>query len=604
MIKATELVTLPESQSGFYPTPPGLAEKILSGIDWMYIQYVLEPSAGKGDLAKAVREEAFKHLEYRGEPLKIDCVEIDPYLRQILKYEFSEEAMEPLNAEYSRLDNMRYEERTNAQHNRLSELRRKIEFFRSTQVRVVHDDFLTYHTYAKYDLCVMNPPFANGDKHLLRAMEIMRNGGKIVCLLNAETIRNPYTVTRRILVGKLRELDAEIEYVPDAFKDAERQTDVEIAIVRIAIPEPERRSEFYDRMKKAADRRIETDPELKELVTGNYLEQAVQMYRVEVDATTKLVEEYFALLPYIGSSLIDKKSSPILLLAMQEFDDKYFRYSHNSYMEAVRLKYWAALFHNRKFTGKLTSDLRDKYRAEVNRMADYEFSLFNIQQVYLDMQEAMAKGIEDAILDLFDTMTVKYAHWSECKTTVWLYNGWKTNKAHKIGPKVILPKNVHASYVCAGDFWVDSHKAYEALSDIEKALDYLNAQPLSDGYSLQSRLKWAEKERQNRNIELKYFDVTFFKKGTMHIKFHEDAMPIVQRLNIFGSQHHGWLPPNYGKSKYTDMTTEEKAVVDSFHGDGAEHSGEGAYAAVMANAAFYLAAPTKKLPALMAPENV
>lgn len=603
MIKATELVTLPESQSGFYPTPPGLAEKMLSGIDWMYIRHVLEPSAGKGDLAKAVREEAFKHLEYRGDPLKIDCVEIDPYLRQILKYEFSEEALEPLNAEYRRLDNMRYDERTSEQQERFYELRRKIEFFERTQVHIVHDDFLTYHTYTKYDLCVMNPPFDHGDTHLLQALEIMRNGGKIVCLLNAETIRNPYTATRRILVGKLRELDAEIEYVSDAFKDAERQTDVEIAIVRITIPEPERRSEFYDRMKKTADKRIETNPELKELVTGNYLEQAVQMYRVEVDATTKWIEEYYALRPYIGEEITENgNSGAILSISMGTYGDGEFDYA--KYMRRVRLKYWTALFRNKKFVGKLTSDLQNQYRAEVNRMADYEFSMFNIQQVYLDMQEAMAKGIEGAILDLFDTMTVKYAHWSECKTTVWLYNGWKTNKAHKIGQKVILPKNVHASYVCAGDFWLDVCKAQEALSDIEKALDYLNAQPLSDGYSLQSRLKWAQQERRNRNIELKYFDVDFFKKGTMHIKFHEDAMPIVQRLNIFGSQHHGWLPPNYGKSKYTDMSAEEKAVVDSFHGDGAEHSGESAYAAVMANAAFYLTAPTKKLPALTAPGNV
>lgn len=95
----------------------------------------------------------------------------------------------------------------------------------------------------------------------------------------------------------------------------------------------------------------------------------------------------------------------------------------------------------------------------------------------------------------------------------------------------------------------------------------------------------------------------FFKKGTMHIKFLPEAMPIVERLNIFGSQKHGWLPPNYGKSTYSELTEEEKAVVDSFHGDDTAGSGENAYAEVLRNAAFYLAAPTKKLPELMAPET-
>ena len=35
----------------------------------------------------------------------------------------------------------------------------------------------------------MNPPFSNGDKHLLKALKMQEKGGAIICLLNAETIR-------------------------------------------------------------------------------------------------------------------------------------------------------------------------------------------------------------------------------------------------------------------------------------------------------------------------------------------------------------------------------------------------------------------------------
>mgnify|MGYP003290709934 CR=1 FL=1 len=59
----------------------------------------------------------------------------------------------------------------------------------------------------------MNPPFSNGDKHLLKALQIQQNGGKVVCLLNAETIRNPYTETRKTLVDLLEKYEAEIEYI-------------------------------------------------------------------------------------------------------------------------------------------------------------------------------------------------------------------------------------------------------------------------------------------------------------------------------------------------------------------------------------------------------
>ena len=106
---------------------------------------------------------------------------------------------------------------------------------------------------------------------------------------------------------------------------------------------------------------------------------------------------------------------------------------------------------------------------------------------------------------------------------------------------------------------------------------------------------------QTRNIPCKYFKIDLFKKGTMHIKFYPEAMKLVDRLNIYASQKKGWLPPNYGRAKYGNMREDERAVVDSFHGDGSTGSGAEIYSEVLAAADFYLADPTKKMPALMAP---
>jgi len=40
--------------SSFYPTPPEVAEKMLAKVSKLYERSILEPSAGKGDLAAAV----------------------------------------------------------------------------------------------------------------------------------------------------------------------------------------------------------------------------------------------------------------------------------------------------------------------------------------------------------------------------------------------------------------------------------------------------------------------------------------------------------------------------------------------------------------------
>ena len=58
--------------------------------------------------------------------------------------------------------------------------------------------------------------------------------------------------------------------------------------------------------------------------------------------------------------------------------------------------------------------------------------------------------------------------------------------------------------------------------------------------------------------------MTFYKKGTCHIEFTD--LELLKKLNIFGSQRKGWLPPAYGKKSYRDMTTEEKTVIDEFEG--------------------------------------
>lgn len=118
-------------------------------------------------------------------------------------------------------------------------------------LHIVHDDFLTFVSRKTYDLILMNPPFSASCEHLLKAIELLKCcGGKIRCLLNAETVRNPYSAQRQLLQQYLEEYGAEVEILADAFKDAERQTDVTVALVRIDIPKPTYHSEIYSRLKK------------------------------------------------------------------------------------------------------------------------------------------------------------------------------------------------------------------------------------------------------------------------------------------------------------------------------------------------------------------
>lgn len=101
------------------------------------------------------------------------------------------------------------------------------------------------------------------------------------------------------------------------------------------------------------------------------------------------------------------------------------------------------------------------------------------------------------------------------------------------------------------------------LSDIEKALNYLD-----DGTTapvdLMRVLERANQEGSTKKIPLKYFRITLYKKGTCHIEFTNPDL--LDKLNIFGSRKRGWLPPCYGRKAYSNMTGQEKSVIDEFQG--------------------------------------
>ena len=96
-MKPTDLTTTGGNDQ-FYPTPASVAEKMLAGLDFNKIGTVLEPSAGKGDLIDAVLRKFYVHCGYTHRTLDIDACEIDPYLRSICKYRFSEEALAELKS--------------------------------------------------------------------------------------------------------------------------------------------------------------------------------------------------------------------------------------------------------------------------------------------------------------------------------------------------------------------------------------------------------------------------------------------------------------------------------------------------------------------------
>jgi hypothetical protein len=516
------------NNTDFYPTPTNLIRKMLSFIDFRTIRTVLEPSAGKGDIIEHI-EKQFKctHSYNRTEKkYDIDSIELDQNLQHVLK---------------------------------------------GKNYRVVHDDFLSYNSYKKYDAIIMNPPFSQGDKHLLKAIQIQQNGGKIVCLLNSETLKNPYSNIRKELIQLLERYNAKVEFLQDAFSSAERKTNVETALIYIDIPKNEYNSVIITELKKQEYNKT-TEYNSTHLIESDFIKGIVSQYEYEIKAGLKLIDEYNSLIPSMLREF--NKDTPVLKLDL-EYKDNDGSTLENAYIKQIRAKYWKALFNNDQFMGLFTSNLKQKYNEMVEELKDYDFSFYNIYTLRIQLSKEMVQGVEDTILNLFEEFSHKH-YYDETSKNIHLYNGWKTNKAYKINKKVIIPLSGF------NEFWAryepTQWKVLDKLKDIEKVFNYLD-QGKTEEVDLKEVLTFAEHYQETKKIELKYFHVTFFKKGTCHIEFKN--ADLLHKFNLFGSQRKGWLPPSYGKTKYTDMTKEEKEVVNQFEG-------MNSYNNVMNNQSYYI----------------
>lgn len=521
----------------FYPTPPNLADRMLDKLDFKrQTKYILEPSAGKLDLVKAIENKLIginRNGYNKSYKPDIDCIELDTNLRHIIKGE---------------------------------------------GYRLVHDDFMTYDTMKSYDILIANFPFSDGDKHALKALDMMKRGGQIVFLINAETLKNTYSYNRKQLLMKLEELNADVEYIQDGFIDAERTTGVDVALVYIDIPKSSKDSIILNNLKQEEQYKQNTYNK-SELINGDFLVGIVQQYQFEVKAILKLIDEYNQLEPIMSREFKGHGSTyPILKLQIDGNRDDYAYGDtfNNQVVKRVRHKYWSALFNSDKFSSMMTTDMRYKWYDKIDELSNYDFSLHNIQEIQVEISKSLTTSVEKVIIELFDEFSHKHSWYPETTKNTYMYDSWKSNSAWKINKKVIIPLSAYGGWDGRLDL---PYKFKDKLQDIEKVFNYLNGVEDVEHIDLLETLVKAQNDNQIKKVDTTYFTLDMFKKGTTHLTFKNEEL--LAKFNRFGSQYKGWLPNSYGKASYDDMSEDDKAVVDSFEG-------KDTYAKVMSNSGKYL----------------
>jgi hypothetical protein len=416
--------------------------------------------------------------------------------------------------------------------------------------KVIGTDFLEYHGDHQFDLVVMNPPFSAGAKHVLHAFATVAPGGDVVALVNSETIRNPYTETRQLL-AKLIEDHGSVEELGAVFLEAERSTDVEVSLIRLQKPAMGDPLNF-----EFTGRRQQQGPKLTEDTFKSALavKDVIGNMMLGYDEVKSAFVDYMKArraLQFFSSGLLDGTQDILKIAEAAVAEDGIDnpRASYNAFSDDLKQGAWRQVFDKIDIQKYLTHEVRQDFEKYGRQMGFMEFCKENVVSLVELVFENRGTIMDKAVVAVFDIFTQYHA---ENRVHV---EGWKTNKAWKVNRKVILPGWVR------WDDWstqrdlkqygsrmsMNSHN-YSEYSDIDKVMCYLTGEDYNACYTIRQALetrfqrlgKLYPGESYDNTSESQFFNLRFFKKGTLHLEF-KDAR-LHEEFNLRACAGKLWLP--------------------------------------------------------------
>jgi hypothetical protein len=507
----------------FYPTPLTLAVRAWEKFRNREFIRVLEPSAGMGNLAE-------QHPDYRDRYRRarapIDCCEIDVTRHPVLQ---------------------------------------------GKSFNVIGVDFLQLESAAMYSHIIMNPPFASGATHVLKAWDILWDG-EIVAIINAETLKNPYAFERGRLLS-LVEQHGEVEFIENAFSvpEAERKTDVTVALIylRKHADMAGILDNLLDHVKRDSENGSGLSSEYHEsnevALPNSFIENCVLDFKAATRAMQEAVyaearsNHYTERLGSTMAATINKRDD-----ASSQHTAEWVQTETGKRYDLLKDRAWSRILTSADVTSRLSSKAQQSLLSEFCNIKKLEFSAANIYGFLCGLIESKGRIQIEMLCDLFDEITKYHSD------NVVFYKGWKSNDAHRCGYRIrpkrfILPRNQMDKY--------SSSLPWESmcrLADFDKAFALLDGKERAE-VSLVDLFRTRLRDlRDGQRVSCAYFDIRFYPGiGTIH--FFPRSAKLIESLNLAVGRHRRWLPPEGAKApeafwlQYRDAEKFDKEVRAAFY---------------------------------------
>ncbi len=407
----------------FYPTPSEIVWKM---IDWLELQwkYILEPSAGKWDILDVIAW----HSSYYNTKKNLYAIESEPELQAILI---------------------------------------------SKGYKVCGNDFLEYKNDINYDFIIMNPPFSNGDEHFLHAWDIIENG-TIVCLLNEETVLNPYSEKRKLVQKIINDNNATIDYLWSCFLSSERKTDVRIAMIRITKNTDKNEFEFWEFQKEKIE--FSDDILQSEVATLDMIQNIIDDYgrsKVFFAKWVQFLEKACSIAEGISKNYELKPYK--IASEWMNVNDKV-----NKFTKEIKKGVWMKLAQELKIEKYMSNKVKQDFSEKLEKQWAIAINKENIKLFAQAIFQNRESIVEDSILEVFDEFTKYHKENRE------YIEGWKTNDSWKVNRRVILPRWIEHDWY---SWFRCNYSMWGKFTDVEKVMCYLTGKRIETINTLENGLK-------------------------------------------------------------------------------------------------------------------
>ena len=459
------------------------------------VEYILEPSAGKGDILDAISERYHLKDSYgrNSKSKSLYAIEIDQEL---------------------------------------------VATLRGKGYTLVAYDFLTYTPSNFFDAIIMNPPFDKGAEHLLHAIEIM-DKGTIVCVLNKETITNPYSQRRQQLIQQILKHKGKAIDIGKAFLDAERRTEVEAVIVHLKIESDTSSDSFqyWNEATKTANSKAESIVTETDLTSHDQVEAIVSSYDMAVHEMLEGLKHVQKSL-YYSKGMVDsyffRDSIQEIVSTLSNLDmpREAYRRAFNGFIDQFRKNAWKSIFYRLKMDRFMSRKVSKSFHTDIDTGSSIDFTVENIRGVVDNLITDVRSILRESIIDVFDHLCS-----FDKKNSIHI-EGWKTNSAYKVNHRIILPWIIEYSKWGSWGFGYNHYNGSDVSNDLDKVLCSLTGNSIDKIESIREALQ-RQFEYLNKNPNSKsyvctstFFNIRFYKKGTVHLKWRDERVWSLFNLEV------------------------------------------------------------------------